>query len=96
MNGFRILWGFNALMSLMPVGYFFVGLGDGSITASNMGMWMILLLVVAGILGGSVWLRNNNRPRIAWWVLILGAAPYALMIILYLATVLSGGNRGWQ
>jgi len=38
MKGFKVLWGFNAIFSLMPADYIFVGLGDGSITATNMGM----------------------------------------------------------
>ena len=92
---FKFLWIFNAIMSLIPVGYFFVGLADGSITSTNMGMWLIILLIVAGILLGSRWLRDQQKPRLAKWVLIIGAAPYALMILLYLVTILSG-NHGWQ
>jgi hypothetical protein len=95
MKWFKVLWIFNALMSLFPVIYFFVGMADGSVTSSNMGMWMAILLLIAAILYGPVWLKNNGRLRLAKVVLIIAGAPYAMMILIYLLTIFLGPT-GWQ
>lgn len=92
---FKFLWIFNAIMSLIPVGYFFVGLADGSVTDRNMGMWLLILLLVALILLGSRWLRDHQRPRLAMVLLIIGGAPYALMIFTYVITIFMG-DPGWH
>jgi hypothetical protein len=44
MTLFWILWIFTAIMSLIPVYFFFIGLNDGTITARNIGLWVIILL----------------------------------------------------
>lgn len=95
MKWFKGLWIFNAVMSLIPVIYFFIGLADGSVSDSNMGMWMIILLLVAGILYGSLWLKNKGKLRQAKILLIVAGAPYALMILLYLITIMMVPS-GWQ
>ena len=50
---FRILWIFNALMSLIPIAFFFIGLSDGTVDGDNIGLWMLILAVVGIVLGGS-------------------------------------------
>lgn len=95
MKWFKILWLFNAVMSLIPVIYFFIGLADGSITDRNMGMWMIILLLVAGILYGSIWLKNNGRVSLGKIILVVAGMPYAMMILLYLLSIIMGPS-GWH
>jgi hypothetical protein len=45
---FRILWGFDLLIALVVVFFFFWGLSDGTVSAFNIGLWLVLLLGVQG------------------------------------------------
>lgn len=92
MNGFRILWGFNALMSLIPVSFFFIGLSDGSIDGDNIGIWMLILAVVGLILGGTYWLKTKNQLILAKIILIISSIP-SLIAILYMGMIIFGDVR---
>jgi uncharacterized membrane protein YidH (DUF202 family) len=86
---FWILWIFNALMATVPVYFFFEGLSDGSVDADNMGIWVILLAVVALIVGGTYWLKTRNQVRAAKVILMISAIP-SLIAILFMAIILFG------
>lgn len=88
---FWILWIFNAVMSLIPIYFFFEGVGDGSVDSGNMGIWMIILLAVAGVLGGTYWLKTKNQVVAAKVVLWLTTVP-CLLAVLYFAIVIFGGG----
>jgi hypothetical protein len=81
---FWILWIFNALMALIPVFFFFIGLGDGSVNGENMGLWMIILTVIGLIIGGTYWLKTRNQLAAAKVILIIASIP-SLIAILYAA-----------
>ncbi|MBK9106153.1 MAG: osmoprotectant transporter permease [Saprospiraceae bacterium] len=89
MNLFTILWYFTAIMSLVPVYFFFIGLKDGSITTRNFALWLLILLIIAGVLIGSNWLRDHDRLNMAEWLLGLAAVP-GLLVLLYFIVVLIG------
>lgn len=92
MISFWILWIFNALMSLVPVYFFFEGLSDGTVDASNLWMWMIILAVVALILGGTYWLKTKNQVMAAKVLLIVAAIP-SLFAILFMSIAIFGDVR---
>lgn len=92
MISFWILWIFNALMSLVPIYFFFLGLSDGTVSADNMGIWMILLAVVGLILGGTYWLKTKNQVTAAKVVLVIAAIPSVLAII-FMAVAIFGDVR---
>jgi len=92
MISFWILWIFNALMSLIPIYFFFIGLADGSVDSDNMGIWMILLAVVALIMGGTYWLKTQNQIKAAKVVLIIAAIPSVLAII-FMSVAIFGDVR---
>jgi len=89
---FWILWAFNALMSLIPVYFFFIGLSDGSVDASNMGIWMIILLVVAAVMGGTYWLKTKNQLQAAKVFLVIASIP-SLIFGLFIAISIFGDVR---
>ena len=89
MTLFTILWYFTAIMSVVPVYFFFIGLKDGSITTRNIVLWLIILLIIAGVLIGSNWLRDHDRLSMAKWLLALAAIPGAL-VLLYFIVVMIG------
>lgn len=86
---FWTLWIFNALMALVPVYFFFVGLNDGSITGRNIGLWVIILFVVALVLGGSLMLKYINQLGIAKILLILAAIPGIFALLFMVITITS-------
>jgi hypothetical protein len=89
---FWILWSFNALMSLVPVYFFFVGLNDGSITSRNIGLWGIIILMVAAVLFGTLWLMGHNQISLAKIILILAAIP-GIFVLLYFLIVFTSKAR---
>ena len=89
---FWILWIFNALIALVPVYFFFIGLGDGSITSRNIGYWFLILLVVAVVIGGSLLLKANNQMGLAKGLLIVAAIP-GILAVLYFVIVLTSKTR---
>jgi len=92
MISFWILWIFNAVMSLVPIYFFMLGLSDGSVDADNMGIWMILLAVVALVLGGTYWLKTRNQMMAAKVVLIIAAIP-SIIAIIFMAIAIFGDVR---
>jgi uncharacterized oligopeptide transporter (OPT) family protein len=92
MTLFWILWVFVAIMSLIPVYFFFVGLKDGSVTVRNITIWLLILALIAGILYGSCWLKDNDKLGMAKGLLLFGAVPGAL-VMLYLLIAIIGKPR---
>jgi hypothetical protein len=91
MTFFWILWSFSALMSLVPIYFFFVGLADGSITSKNMGLWALILLIVAAVLLGSLWLKGDHLG-LSKIILLLAAIP-GLFVLLYFLIVITSKAR---
>lgn len=94
MRWFWILWIFNALMALVPVSFFFIGMTDGTVTETNMGMWAILLAVVALLIGGTYWLKQNNQVKAAKIILAIAAIPSVIGLIMM--AILIFGDVRWN
>lgn len=92
MTFFWILWGFDAIIALVVLYFFFVGLADGSVSSFNMGLWLTLLAVVAIVLWGSLWLKSHGRIGFAKGVLSILAVP-GFLYLLFLLVVLIGKPR---
>lgn len=85
MTLFWILWGIDALIALIALYFFFIGLADGSVSSFNMGIWSLLLIGLAVIIFGSLWLKSINQLGIAKGLLGILAIPgilYALFILM--------------
>lgn len=94
MTFFWILWGFDAMITLVVLYFFMIGLNDGSVSSYNMGLWTIILLVLAAVMGGSLWLKSANHIVLAKVLLCLLAVPgllYGLFMLLVLTT-----NTRWN
>lgn len=89
---FWILWIFNALMSLIPVSFFFIGLSDGSIDGDNIGIWLLILGVIGLILGGTYWLKTKNQLLAARIILLISSIP-CLIALLYIGIAMFGDVR---
>lgn len=91
---FWIPWGFDALIMLVVLYFFFVGLADGSVSSFNAGLWFILLLVVGSIVGGSLWLRSSGRNGAAIVILLVLAVPGLVFALFILILVIA--NPRWN
>jgi hypothetical protein len=86
---FWFLWGLDALIALVVLYFFFTGLFDGSVSSFNMGLWLIILLGLTVIMGGSLFLFSAGRSGLATIVLLILAIPgflYALFLLILLIT----------
>lgn len=92
MTFFWVLWGFDAIIALVVLYFFFVGLADGSVSSSNMGIWLLLLAAVAAILFGSLWLKSIERLGLAKGVLCILALP-GFLYLLFMLFILIGKPR---
>ncbi len=84
---FRLLWGFDALIAVVFLYFFFVGLADGSVSSFNIRLWLITLLGLAAILGGGLYFRAAGRSGLATAILLVLAIPgvlYALFLLFIL------------
>lgn len=92
MKVFWFFFWFDALMALIPIYFFFVGLADGSITARNGGIWALLLGIIGAVLFGSHWLMQHGHLGWAKGVVIVASVPGWIML-LYLLIILIGKPR---
>jgi hypothetical protein len=83
---FWFVWGFDALIAAIVL--FFWGVVDGTVSSFNMGLWMVMLLALAGIIGGSFRLQSKDRTRPAMGLLLLLAIPGALGVLFFLAVLI--------
>lgn len=85
--GFWVLWGFDAVAAAVVYYFFFVGLFDGTAMRA-IGLWLLIVAVLAGVLIGSPLLRAAGHPVPAWILLSVVAVPafcfgaFFLLIIL--------------
>jgi len=89
---FWIPWSVDALVALVALGFFAVGLGDGSVSSYNIGLWSLILLVVTAVPVGSLLLRSKGRRGAAMLVALLLAVP-ALLVCLFFVVMLLTVSR---
>lgn len=78
-----------ALTAAVAVVFFAIGLGDGSITSFNLGLWLALLAAMGLSLWAGRALRARGRPALALAALAVTAVPgllAALFVLLLLVT----------
>lgn len=94
MKLFWTLWIMDALAALIVLYFFFIGLADGTVSSRNAGLWLVMLLALAGVLGGSYYFFSHGQLRIAYIILSLIAIPVVLMLLFALFMVF--GNVRWN
>jgi hypothetical protein len=93
-KSFWLLWGFDVLIALVVLYFFFIGLADGSVSSFNMGLWLLILLAVGGVVLGSVWLRSAGHRGIAKGVLLILAMPGLVFLLFFLSVLIL--NPRWN
>lgn len=92
---FWFFWGIDALIALVLVYFFFVGIDDGSVSSYNIVLWVILLIGMVALLLGGYWLFSHQHPIIAKLLMALLAVP-GLLYGLFMGLLLTGNNSGWK
>ena len=89
MTFFWILWGFDACIALVVLYFFFIGLGDGSVSSFNMGLWGLMLGGLAAIMLGSLWLKGQEKlvlAKVLLAILAVPGFPYLMFMLLIIIT----------
>jgi hypothetical protein len=55
---YRILLGIDFIGAAIVLYFFAIGLGDGSVSSFNILLWMAILGIIAGIIGGGMLLNH--------------------------------------
>ena len=85
---YRTLCGIDAVIALIALYFFVVGLGDGSVSSFNILLWLTMLGGIAAILGGGLLLKANKKMWPANGVLLILAAPGFLFGLLFLMLII--------
>ena len=86
---FWIFWGIDAVVALVVLYFFFIGLADGSVSSFNAGIWSALVLALGGVIGGSLALRSAGRARAALGVTLILALPGLLIGLFFLIILIA-------
>ena len=92
---FWTLWGIDALITLVFVLFFFVGLSDGTVSANNGLLWLVILLGLAALLLGGYWLFTHQYMLVATMLMAVLAVP-GIVYGLFMLLMVSGNNSGWK
>ena len=86
---FWLVWGIDAVVAMVAVYFFLIGVGDGSVSSFNAGLWFALLAGLGGILGGGLVLRDRGHPGAAIALLAVLAIPAVLGVLFFLVVLVS-------
>jgi hypothetical protein len=89
---FWVFWGIDAIVALIALYFFFIGLADGSVSSFNMGLWLALLVVLAAVILGSLSLKAAGNLTLAKILTGLLAIP-ALLCLLFFIIVIASGQK---
>lgn len=92
MKWFKVLWILDAIVTLIALLFFFAGLNDGTVSSYNMSLWAGLLLVLLGILIGSLVLYSKKKIMLANIILLIPVLP-ALLYLLFILVIIFSGAR---
>ena len=81
-------------MALIPVGFFFIGLSDGTVSADNIVLWVGILAIVFLVMWGTYWLKTKNQATAAVVILAIASVPSLLAILFGLIVLI--GNPRWN
>ena len=91
---FWIPWAIDAVIAAIAVFFFLWGLADGSVSAFNIGLWILMLGGVTVVVAGSLWLRSIGRPGLGTALLLALAIPGMLVGLFFLILIV--GNPRWN
>ncbi|MES2796191.1 MAG: osmoprotectant transporter permease [Bacteroidota bacterium] len=91
---FWTLWAIDAIATAVILHFFVIGLGDGSISSANAGIWALLVIIPIALLLGSYMLKKSNNLIAAKWVPGILAIPSLLYFLFFLFIIIA--NPRWN
>lgn len=86
---FWLPWTVSALVAAAFVVFFLIGLADGTVSSFNILLWIAILAVVGGCVGGSLALRARGQAVaaavLAWVLAVPGLLGLLLIVIMIVA-----------
>jgi hypothetical protein len=89
---FWFLWAIDAVIAAVPLYFFFSLAAGGRVGSFNILPWLAILVALAGVVGGSFWLRSTGQHAVAIVVLLLLAIPGALFVLFFLLLLILHPN----
>jgi hypothetical protein len=89
---FRILCGIDVLVAAIFLYFFLWGVADGTVSAFNIGLWLLILGGIAAVLGGGWALKAAGHRGSANALLAVLAVPSAGFGLLFLLLALTVTN----
>lgn len=86
---YRILLGIVGLTAAVIAFFFLWGLGDETISADNVAMWLVLLAVPAAVLFGAHQLTAKGQRAAALALLAVLAIPATLIGLFFLILIIA-------
>jgi hypothetical protein len=86
---FWVLWAVDAVVAAVFVYFFALGIADGSVSAYNIVLWLMILLGLAVVLGGGPLLRAKVHPLAGLALVALLAVPGLLAALLLLVLLIA-------
>jgi len=86
---FWVPWTIDAIIAIIGIYFFIVGLADGSVSSFNLGLWLVTLLVLVMVVAGSLWLKSVGRIGPAIMLLLILTVPGVLFGIFMAFLVLT-------
>jgi len=86
---FWIPWGIAAVVTSVAVFFFLVGLGDGTVSSFNAGIWALLLLGTVGVTAGSLIRKSYGRPGLGAVLSLVLAVPGVLAVLCMLLILIT-------
>jgi hypothetical protein len=76
---FWVPWAIDAVIASVVIYFFLVGLADGSVSSFNIGLWLLIFIGLASIVGGSLWLKFAGHGSLAAVFVLILAVPGVLV-----------------
>jgi len=82
-------WSVDAVVAAVVVGFYLIGLGDGTVSPFNAMLWLGILAALAVVVGGSLGLRLAGKRGLATALALVLAVPAALSGLFFLVLIVS-------
>jgi len=92
LNLFKIFLSIDALICAIAIIFFFIGLIDGSVSSFNIGIWIVIFVVLAAIVFGSLGLKKIGHPVLGIILLSVLAIPGLISGLFLFLFVVSGSS----
>ena len=88
---FWLPWSVDALVAAIGLYLFLEGIADHTVSPNNIGLWLTLLFCLAGVIGGSLWLKAIGQKVASSLLAYTLALPACLAGLFLLFLVIEGG-----